>query len=136
VWQDGAPQPPHGVVEEEDEIVEDAVVVESGLSEEPQGLRERLSSLIGRDLTDRQSDPAARVEPPLASAPVPQIEPTERAIHAASQPEQSKPASEPLAARQPSAGSLAREDLRKLHAALHELTECRKLIDAAVTRPH
>jgi hypothetical protein len=27
---------------------------------------------------------------------------------------------------------LARGDLRKLHAALHELAECRKLIDAAV----
>jgi hypothetical protein len=29
------------------------------------------------------------------------------------------------------AGRLAREDLRKLHAVLHELTECRKLINAA-----
>jgi hypothetical protein len=28
-----------------------------------------------------------------------------------------------------------REDLHKLHAALHELAECRKLIDAAVARP-
>jgi hypothetical protein len=28
------------------------------------------------------------------------------------------------------------EDLRKLQAALHELEECRKLIDAAVVRPH
>jgi hypothetical protein len=26
--------------------------------------------------------------------------------------------------------------MRRLHAALHELAECRKLIDAAVTRPH
>jgi len=136
VWQEGAPQPPHGVVEEEEELVEGDALVESGLSEEPQGLRERLSSLIGRDLADRQSDVAARVEPPLASAPVPQIDPTDRAIHGAVQPEPSKPAPEPLAVRQPAAGSLAREDLRKLHAALHELAECRKLIDLAVTRHH
>jgi hypothetical protein len=31
---------------------------------------------------------------------------------------------------------LAHEDLHKLHAALHDLVECRKLIDAVVTRPH
>jgi len=140
VWQEGAPQPPHGVVEEEEEFVEGAVLIESGLSEEPQGLRERLSSLIGRDLADRQSDTATRVEPPLASAPVPQIDQTDRAIHGVAepqaQPEPSRPTPEPLAARQPSAGSLAREDLRKLHAALHELAECRKLIDTAVTRHH
>ena len=30
---------------------------------------------------------------------------------------------------------LQREDLRKLHAVLHELAECRKLIGAAVARP-
>jgi len=135
VWQEGAPQPPHGVVEDE-ELTEVDVFVESGLGEEPQGLRERLSSLIGRDLADRQPDVTARVEPPLASAPVPQIDPADRAIHGAAQPEPSKPVPEPLAARQPAAGSLAREDLRKLHAALHELAECRKLIDAAVTRHH
>jgi len=137
VWQEGAPQPPHGVVEEEEEFArEEDVLAESGLSEEPQGLRERLSSLIGRDLADRQSDAAARVEPPLTSAPVPQIDPADRAIHGAAQPEPSRPAPEPLAVHPPAAGSLAREDLRKLHAALHELAECRKLIDAAVTRPH
>jgi len=136
VWQEGAPQPPHGVVEEQEEFVEEPVLGDSGLSEEPQGLRERLSSLIGRDLADRQSDAATRVEPPLASAPVPQIDPTDRVVHGAAQVESSMPAPEPLAARQPSAGNLAREDLRKLHAALHELAECRKLIDVAVTRHH
>ena len=30
------------------------------------------------------------------------------------------------------AARLAREDLRKLHAVLHELAECRKLIEAAM----
>jgi hypothetical protein len=31
-------------------------------------------------------------------------------------------------------GRLARDDLRKLHAVLHELAECRKLIETAVAR--
>ena len=31
-------------------------------------------------------------------------------------------------------GALAREDVRKLHAVLHELAECRKLIEAAAMR--
>jgi hypothetical protein len=31
---------------------------------------------------------------------------------------------------------LAREHLHKLHAALHDLVECRNLIDAVATRPH
>jgi len=43
---------------------------------------------------------------------------------------------EPLTERHTTASDLGREDLRKLHAALHELAECRKLIDAAVTRHH
>jgi len=33
-------------------------------------------------------------------------------------------------------GSLGGENLRKLRATLHDLVECRKLIDAVVTRPH
>ncbi|HMF23199.1 MAG TPA: MerR family transcriptional regulator [Pseudolabrys sp.] len=131
VWQEGAPQPPHGVIEEEEVIAEERALVESALPDEPQGLRERLSSLIGRDLADRQND-AGRVEPPLTSAPAPQIDPTDRAIHEVATSEQSNPTQESLTQGQP----LGREDLRKLHAALHELAECRKLIDAAVTRHH
>jgi hypothetical protein len=141
VWQEGAPQPPHGRIEEED-FVDEAVTAEDVAAEEERGLRGRLSSLIGRDLGDREDDAAARVEPPLASAPVPRIDPTDRAIHgvSASDPSNATSDSEPATSRQPSTGmaggSLGREDLRKLHAALHELAECRKLIDAAVTRPH
>ena len=140
VWQEGAPQPPHGRVEEEEEFVEEAVMADD-VPEEERGLRDRLSSLIGRDLGDRD-DAAARVEPPLTSAPVPRADPTDRAIHSVSAPDLSNaaPESVPAAPRQPSptvgAAGLGREDLRKLHAALHELAECRKLIDAVVTRPH
>jgi len=137
VWQEGAPQPPHGVVEEE--FVEEEVTAEDVIAEEEHSLRGRLSSLIGRDLADRQ-DAAARVEPPLTGAPVPRIDPTDRAIHDASDESQAAVESEPAAPRQPSpqatGGGFGRDDLRKLHAALHELAECRKLIDAAVTRPH
>ena len=140
VWQEGAPQPPHGVVEEE-EFVEEVVMTDEITVEEDRGLRGRFASLIGRDLGDRQDDAEASAEPPLSTAPVPHIDSTDRAIHGVTV---SGPPDEgvesPLATRQqPSettGGGLGREDLRKLHAALHELVECRKLIDAVVSRPH
>ena len=136
VWQEGAPQPPHGASEDED-LGEEAVAAEAELLEEDRGLRSRLSSLIGRDLGDRQDDVEVRREPPLKSAPVPRIEPTDRAIHGAEEP--ARPAIEPhpaavRAAPASPAGRLARDDLRKLHAVLHELAECRKLIETAVAR--
>ena len=137
VWQEGAPQPPHGVVEEE--FVDDADAVENALPEEEQrGLRDRLSALIGRDLGDRQDDASARAEPPLTSAPVPRIDPVDRAIHgvASTEPPESAPTALRQTPSETASGGLGRDDLRKLHAALHELAECRKLIDAAVTRPH
>src|SRR5438105_14233778 len=100
VWQEGAPQPPHGVVEEE--FVEEEGTEEDVIAEEEHSLRGRLSSLIGRDLADRQEDAAARVEPPLTGAPVPRIDPTDRAIHEASDPPQAAVESEPAAPRQAS----------------------------------
>jgi DNA-binding transcriptional MerR regulator len=126
VWQEGAPQPPHGASDEED-LAEEADSAAEMLEEES-GLRGRLTSLIGRDLGERRDD--GRQEPPLTSAPIPRVEPSDRAIHAAAVPPPiSPPASEP----QPAA-RLARDDVRRLHAALHELAECRKLIDAAALR--
>ena len=135
VWQEGAPQPPHGVVEDEEYIDEVAEVENSPPDDEDRGLRGRLSSLIGRDLGDRQDDAADRLDPPLTGAPVPRIDPTDRAIHdvTASEPSAQAPEAEPASSRH---AGLGRDDLRRLHAALHELAECRKLIDAAVTRPH
>jgi len=141
VWQEGAPQPPHGVVEEEDESVEQAGMAEDIVREAEHGLRGRLSSLIGRDLGDSQDDAAGRVDPPLTGAPVPRVDPADRAIHGvvASEPlatAESAPTPSRQATADANAGGLGREDLRKLHAALHELSECRRLIDAAVIRPH
>ena len=135
VWQEGAPQPPHGA-SEEDELAEEAASAAEMLQEES-GLRGRLAGLIGRNLGDRQNDAAERTEPPLESAPMPRIDPGDRALHGAEEP-----APPPAAAAPPPAApafaapapALAREDLRKLHAALHELGECRKLIAAAVER--
>jgi DNA-binding transcriptional MerR regulator len=141
VWEEGAPQPPHGVVESEEQDAEENETVEN-LMEEERGIRGRLSSLIGRDLGDRQDDAAARAEPPMSSAPVPRIDSADRALHGGSGSEQAAQELQdavPSVARPPSpavAGGLGGEDLRKLRATLHDLVECRKLIDAVVTRPH
>ncbi|MGA2568598.1 MAG: MerR family transcriptional regulator [Pseudolabrys sp.] len=139
VWQEGAPQPPHGATEDED-LAEEAASAEAETADEARGLRSRLSSLIGRDLGDREDDVEARHEPPLKSAPEPRIEPTDRgAIHDAQglpPPAIQPPPATPVVHVAPAgpAGRLARDDLRKLHAVLHELAECRKLVDAAAAR--
>jgi DNA-binding transcriptional MerR regulator len=137
VWQEGAPQPPHGAREDEDLGEEAAPAAE--MLEEESGLRGRFSSLIGRDLGERADVGQSRQEPPLTSAPMPRIEPTDRAIHDNSEPMLRAAQPQPVAAvahpaRPVPSGGLAREDVRKLHAALHELGECRKLIDAAAAR--
>jgi DNA-binding transcriptional MerR regulator len=132
VWLEGAPQPPHGAGDEPELFEEEAEAVEVG-----HGLRGRLSSLIGRDLRDRADASETRSDPPLKSAPVPRVEAADRAIYgvdepAAEMPEVSPPA--PQTASPGSAGRLARDDRRKLAAVLHELAECRKLIEVAVAR--
>jgi DNA-binding transcriptional MerR regulator len=137
VWLEGALQPPHGASEDED-FVEDIAAADAEPVEESRGLRGRLSSLIGRDLGDRDGGEARR-EPPFQSAPVPRIEPSDRAIFGTVEPEPPMVAPAPVtpvlrAAPSPGEGGLLRDDLRKLHAVLHELAECRKLIDSAVAR--
>ena len=139
VWLEGAPQPPHGASDDED-FADDVVSPEQPV-EEGRGLRGKLTSLIGRDLGERQDPAEGRREPPFKSAPEPRIEPTDRASRgtgfSAAEPDPSIPESAllpPLARKTSPGGGLARDDLRKLHAVLHELTECCKLIDAAVTR--
>ncbi len=142
VWEEGAPQPPHGAVEQE-EGDEEAVSATEMLEEES-GLSGRFTSLIGRDLSARADAAPERQEPPLEAAPVPRIDAADRAIHRAGEPEPQSaemasaappvPAPDPTPATAPAA-RLASEDVGKLHAALHELAECRKLIDAAVARP-
>ncbi len=133
VWQEGASQPPHGE-DDELEFAEDTEAAETEEIEDGQGLRGRLSSLIGRDLGERRDKGGARRDPPFKSAPVPHIEETDRAIHGADElplppPKPSAPAAQPAAG-----GRLARDDLHKLRTVLDDLAECRKLIDAAVAR--
>jgi hypothetical protein len=74
---------------------------------------------------------------------VPRIDPTDRAIYGADfdteEPASSaidpRPAASMVrAAPHEPAARLGRDDLHKLHAVLHELAECRKLIDAAGAR--
>jgi DNA-binding transcriptional MerR regulator len=121
VWQEGAPQPPHGAVDE-DELAEEAIGADD-LLEEEKGLGGRLAGLIGRDLGERHDEP--RQEPPLRGAPVPRVVAEDRAAQNA-EPPVSQPREQAV--------KISRDDLRRLHAALHELAECRKLIDAAAGR--
>jgi DNA-binding transcriptional MerR regulator len=126
VWQEGAPRPPHGRTGET-ELAEEAASAEAEAADEARGLGSRLSALIGRDLGDREDDVEVRQEPPLESAPEPRIEATDRAIHnvaGSGSPATVTPALPPA--------GLARDDLHRLYAVLHELGECRKLIDAAL----
>ena len=126
VWREGAPQPPH-VAGDEDDYAEDiAQESEDEIEEDSgRGLLGRLPSLLGRDIGERETP--ERVEPPLKSAPMPRIDADDRAIHHGEDVA-------PVARAVPAAFAegLSREDLSKLHAALHELGECRKLIDAAL----
>jgi DNA-binding transcriptional MerR regulator len=129
VWHEGAPQPPHGAVDEQDE--DDAVDLPA--AEKP-GL---LGRLIGRDLSDREDDAPDRSEPPMQSAPALRVDSGDRAVPVSEEVELPpappfEPAPASVAAVTRSAASrLGREDLRKLHAALHELGECRKLLEGS-----
>ena len=155
VWQEGAAQPPHGgdnASDDEDELIDETIEIEA--LDEPQGLRGKLSSLIGRDLGDRGDDVEDRGDPPLQSAPMPRIDPGDRLGRGAGYSSAADEPAPPQAVRSmPAAGAglgyvqspgqgwvqgqgqghgLGRDDVRQLQAALQELTECRKLIDSAV----
>ena len=144
VWQEGAPQPPHISADEDaagdayetqetHDALEDADALDA-----PRGLRERLTSLIGRDLGDRDEPPGDRREPPLHGAPVPRIEPADRAIFDVGTPQPARSVAAPPMHATPAGaqgstfGSINRDQINRLHAALHELVECRKLIDGAL----
>lgn len=137
VWEEGAAQPPHGSVEEsEEEYAEEEATSAAEMLEEESGLSGRLSSLIGRDLGDRRDDIAERREPPMQSAPTLRVEREDRASYRPTETEADRPPEPRAVPAAPSAQpAFTRADLSKLHAALHELAECRKLIDAAVARP-
>ena len=136
VWQEGAPQPPHGATEDEDFVVE-SLPLPKVLNEEGRSLGGKLAALIGRDLGKRR-DNEPRREPPMQPAPEPQIDAKDSIAHGAREPlpvseEIELPVVESVAPqRSGPAATLPREALNKLKIVLQELGECRKLIDAAV----
>lgn len=139
VWQTGAPQPPHRSGAEDDasdDEIEAAQDEDDGQEETPRrGLRDRITSLIGRDLNE--ADEPVRRDPPMQSAPLPQVAPADRFAPPADEAEEEAPpvpSSRPAAAPPVVTAGLPREDLRKLQAALHELGECRKLLAGGGSR--
>ena len=150
VWQEGAPQPPHVASDDDNDDIHaiqdsldshDSDANAANVLDEPRGLRDRFTALIGRDLGERSETPGDRREPPLHGAPVPRIDPADRVnvdlgAPRATRPAATPPPMQPVASVAPSAagGAMSREQANKLHAALHELMECRKLIDAATAR--
>ncbi|HZP74645.1 MAG TPA: MerR family transcriptional regulator [Pseudolabrys sp.] len=130
VWQAGAPQPQHRGDEDEDLAHDEGVVEEAETEAHGGGLRERISSLIGRDFSDDDAALGERREPPMQSAPMPRVEPADRIANPPIAPTPVQPAATP--SRAPNRG-LSDEDLRKLRATLGELDECRRLLEAAIS---
>ena len=121
VWQPGAPQLGRRVPEEDADGVLDDIDVgnnappQEAAAERGRGLLALLPSLLGDAEAEDELPPAdGRTEPHLGS------------------PERAK-IPRPLAARK-SLDRLAREELRKLQAALHDLGECRKLLAATLNQ--
>jgi DNA-binding transcriptional MerR regulator len=138
VWQEGAPQPPHGAQEDAgltEEVEAPAPAVETEV--ENRSLRGRIVSLVGVDFGDSMAKVDTRHEPPLHSAPEPRVEPTDRAIHGAPEPDPANappvPATTPAVQAEPAEATrrLEGDDVRRLRAALRELVECRKLVETA-----
>lgn len=128
VWQEGALQPPHGAGvdslaadpdSESGEDVGSAIVEDRG-----GGLLDRIPSLLGRDIGER-NEIGGRQDPPMTAAPVPHVDPADRPGHRQPPP---APANAPAPGR-----GLSPDDFARLDAALRELTECRKLLDAIPT---
>jgi DNA-binding transcriptional MerR regulator len=124
VWQPGAPQPgasktdqsqagasktSRGAADESDYATQDVEPAKSPEEEVERG--RKLFSLLPSLLNDDELR-----GPPEAAEP----EPERRSS---------------LPSRLVLPGAMAREDLRKLQAALHELGECRRLLDAVIAGP-
>jgi DNA-binding transcriptional MerR regulator len=136
VWQEGAAQPPHGArgeAEADDEAAAETETVEEEAEEDGdqgRGLAGKLGALIGRDLNGRD-EPGERREPPMVGAPVPRIDPADRAMHNKAEPEPVRPAAPPTSL---SENARPRDERQKLQSVLDELVECRKLLDSALMR--
>jgi DNA-binding transcriptional MerR regulator len=124
VWQPGAPQLGPQASEDDADVVANEADIGGAPAHEGvergRGLLALLPALLGDTDSDDELPPAqGRSEPLLGS------------------PERVKPPGRSLSGRSlgpPSLERLAREELRKLQAALHDLGECRKLLAAALNQ--
>jgi DNA-binding transcriptional MerR regulator len=104
VWQPGAPQPSQQLHDDGENGDDEAAPRNAGEAERSRKLFSLLPSLLGpAEQADAEPSPESRLDPHAQRF----IPPAPGAI-------------------------LPREDLRRLQAALHELGECRKLLDAAL----
>jgi DNA-binding transcriptional MerR regulator len=132
VWRSGAPQPARSPVEAEDGVAAAAgASADNGIPEEETG-RGRgffgiLPSLLGGEIerVPAEERHAARIEPMIADASK-----TGGAGEAsAGEPAGAGDAHRPLLAQD----DLSRDEMRALRATLHELGECKRLLDGALT---
>jgi len=119
VWQPGAPQLAQGTSGDDPDVVasETDIGKISDQSERGRGLLSLLPALLGDSDEDEVLAPVDD-----------RVEPVERG----------RVSARPLPGRAiggPSLERLARDELRKLQAALHDLGECRKLLAAALNPP-
>jgi DNA-binding transcriptional MerR regulator len=132
VWRSGAPQPVRSPVDVEDAVAAAAGASgDNGIPEEETG-RGRgffgiLPSLLGGEIERAPAEErhAARIEPMIADA----SETGGAGETSAGEPAGSGDAHRPLSAQD----DLSHDELRALRATLHELGECKRLLDGALT---
>lgn len=129
VWQEGAAQPAHRAGPELDDAPDEVEVEEDVAEAEPEaprgrGVFGRIPALFSRE-PDQETpeEPSERREPALTSAPAAAPRRPPVAMHSIDNM---------MAAPGTVSAGLSRDDLRKLQASLHELTECRRLLQSVL----
>jgi DNA-binding transcriptional MerR regulator len=126
VWQEGAAQPAHRAGPELDDAAPDEAEAEDDAAEaeaeapRSRGVFGRIPALFSREADqETPEDPQERREPALSGA----------SSAAPRRPPVAMPSIDNMmAAPGTVSAGLSRDDLRKLQASLHELTECRRLL--------
>jgi DNA-binding transcriptional MerR regulator len=131
VWRTGAPQPAQAAADEDGG--EETAAAGPGAQEASRGLLSLWPSILGAtdepDAADASD--ADRIEPSLEDASEPASREA-RANRASRGPKAMTPLNQSYGSAEPAVagGDLPREDIRRLQAALFELGECRRLLDA------